>query len=129
MPTMPGTKNPGEVRVYANPQAVAQAAAELFVTVFEQSVRERGRFLVSLSGGSTPKKTFELLASPAFAARVDWNLVELFWGDERYVARDDRDSNYRMTAEALLRNVPILPANIHPVPTEISPPEASAAAY
>lgn len=129
MATTASTMHPGEVRVYADPEAVAQAAAELFVEGCEQSIRERGRFRVALSGGSTPKKTYELLASQELARRVDWHQVDLFWGDERYVPRDDAASNYRMTAEALLRHVPIPPANIHPVPTEITPPEAAAAAY
>jgi 6-phosphogluconolactonase len=129
MATTASTSHPGEVRVYADPAAVAEAAAGLFVELCEQAVRERGRFRVALSGGSTPKRTFELLATEELARRVDWNHVDLFWGDERYVARDDPASNYRMTAEALVRHVPIPAANIHPVPTEITPPEAAAAAY
>jgi 6-phosphogluconolactonase len=129
MPTTASTSHPGEVQVYADPEAVAQAAAELFVELCEQALRERARFRVALSGGSTPKRTFQLLANQELARRVDWNHVDLFWGDERYVSRDDPASNYRMTAEALLRHVPIPVGNIHPVPTEIAPPEAAAAAY
>src|SRR5438270_4831781 len=102
MATTASTMHPGEVRVYADPEAVAHAAAELFVDAAEKSIRERGRFSVALSGGSTPKRTFELLATQELARRVDWNRVEIFWGDERYVGRDDSASNYRMTAEALL---------------------------
>jgi 6-phosphogluconolactonase len=123
------TANPGELRVVANPEAVAQAAAELFVEACGQSIRERGRFRVALSGGSTPRRTYELLAGKALSRRIDWSNVDVFWGDERYVARDDHDSNYRMTAEALLRHVPIPSTNIHPLRTEVTPPEAAAAAY
>jgi 6-phosphogluconolactonase len=63
------------------------------------------------------------------AVVVDWDHTDVFWGDERYVPADDRDSNYRMTAEALLRHVPVPSANIHRVPTEVIPPSAAAAAY
>jgi 6-phosphogluconolactonase len=123
------TPIPGELRIVPSAEAVAQAAAELFVQTCEQSLRERGRFAVALSGGSTPKRTFELLATQPFSARVDWSRVHLFWGDERYVPHDDPNSNFRMTSEALLRHAPIPPDNVHPVATEITPPEEAAADY
>lgn len=129
MATTGTSRNPGEVRVSASAENVAQAAAELFVELCEQSILARGRFRVALSGGSTPKRTYQLLSSKALAGRVDWSRVDLFWGDERYVPHDDPNSNYRMTAEALLRNISIPAANVHGVPTDVSPPEAAAAAY
>src|SRR5512147_2236580 len=121
--------NRGELRVYGDPEQLARAAAELFVTLAAESIKARGRFRVALSGGSTPRRVYELLASNGFKRRIDWDRVDLFWGDERYVPADDRDSNYHMTAEALLRQVPVPSANIHRVPTEISPPAAAAGAY
>jgi 6-phosphogluconolactonase len=72
---------------------------------------------------------YELLATPEFNRRVDWDRVDLFWGDERYVPADAQDSNYRMAAQALLDHIPVPPANVHRVPTEISPPPAAARAY
>ena len=81
MATTGTTKHSGKLRVYANPEAVAQAAAELFVQVCGQSVRERGRFRVALSGGSTPKRLFQILAEPPLRDQVDWSRVEIFWGD------------------------------------------------
>jgi 6-phosphogluconolactonase len=117
----------GDIRVQGSAEAVAHAAAELFVECFERSVRERGRFVVSLSGGSTPKRTYELLASERFVSRVDWNRVEMFFGDERYVPHDDPASNYRMTKEVLLHRVPS--AHVHRVPTEVTPADAAASAY
>ena len=129
MATTGTSPNPGELRVVSSAEAVAQAAAELFVEICEQSIQARGRFRVALSGGSTPKRTYQLLASNALAQRVDWSHVDLFWGDERYVPHDDQNSNYRMTDEALLRHIQIPAANIHGVPTDVSPPEESAAAY
>ena len=129
MTTAPGTGYPGELRVYGDAEQLAIAAAELFVKIATESIGARGCFRVALSGGSTPRRVFELLATDTFSRRVDWDHVDIFWGDERYVPADDRDSNYRMTNEALLRHVPAPAANIHRVPTEISPPHAAADAY
>lgn len=119
----------GELRVYGDAGQLARAAAELFVNTAADSIEARGCFRVALSGGTTPRRLYELLATTGFSSRVDWGRVGIFWGDERYVPANAPDSNYRMTAEALLRHVPIPAANAHRVPTEISPPSASAAAY
>ncbi|MGA2989554.1 MAG: 6-phosphogluconolactonase [Candidatus Korobacteraceae bacterium] len=129
MTTSPEAGYPGELRVYGDPERLASAAAELFVSAAAEAITARGRFRVALAGGSTPRRAYELLATDAFKGRVDWDHVDIFWGDERYVPADDRDSNYRMTADALLRHVPVPTANVHRVPTEISPPSAAAAAY
>lgn len=108
-------------------EGVARAAADLFVDLSTAAIRERGRFRVALSGGSTPKRTYQLLAERG--SLVDWDHVDLFWGDERYVAADDAQSNFRMTSEALLRHVPVPPANVHRMRTELDSPEAAAQEY
>lgn len=120
---------PGDLCVYKDAEELARAGAQLFVDGVAEAQRARRRFRVALSGGSTPKRVYQLLAAPEFSNRIDWSRVDLFWGDERYVPADDRESNYRMTAEALLDHVPVPSVNIHPVPTEISPPAAAATAY
>lgn len=120
---------PGELRIYKEREQLAIAAAETFVEVAAESIRARGRSRVVLSGGSTPRRVYELLATDAFSRRVDWEHVDIFLGDERYVPRDDRDSNYRMAAETLLGKAPVPAANIRRVPTEISPPGSAAQAY
>ncbi len=120
---------PGELRVYGDAEELARAGAELFVSTAAESISARGRFRVALSGGSTPKRVYELLAVEASRSRVDWEHTDIFWGDERYVPADDPKSNFRMTNEVLLRNVLVPPANVHRVPTEISPPSSAAAAY
>lgn len=123
------TSNPSEVRIFSSAEAVAEGAAELFIHTCDAAVRDRGSFFVALSGGSTPKRTFELLADEPLRSRIKWDRVHLFWGDERYVPHDDPNSNYRMTSEALLRHIPVPHANVHAVRTELSPAEAAATAY
>ncbi len=80
-----------------------------------------GRFAMALSGGSTPKRLFEVLAEPDRASLVPWERVHVFWGDERCVPYDDADSNYGMARTALLAHVPIPERNIHPMPTQGDP--------
>ncbi|CAM3792558.1 6-phosphogluconolactonase [Bordetella sputigena] len=87
-----------------------------------------GRFALALSGGSTPKPLYELLAEPARGRRIDWSRVHLFWGDERFVPYDDPQSNYRMARLAMIDHVPIPPENVHPVPAD-GTPESAAARY
>jgi len=96
--------------------------------------RRRGRvgreiFAVCLSGGSTPKRLYELLASPARRVRFPWDRTHWFWGDERVVPHDDPRSNFHMAWEALLRHAPVPAGNIHAIPTERASAEAGAAAY
>lgn len=84
-----------------------------------------GPFALALSGGSTPRPMYELLAEPERSARIDWRRVHLFWGDERFVPYDDPASNYRMVRQALIDRVPIPAGNIHPIPTGGSPEDAA----
>jgi 6-phosphogluconolactonase len=86
-----------------------------------------GRFAISLSGGSTPRRLYEILAEPAYAQLFPWERTHLFWGDERFVPPESADSNLGMTRHALLDHVPIPAANIHPMPTTGVPAEAARA--
>ena len=117
-----------EIRTYPEAASLARAAAEHFVTLATAAIAARGQFVVALSGGSTPRTTYALLASDEFAARVDWPRVRVFWGDERCVPPDHPDSNYRMAREALLDKVPIPAENVHRMRGEL-PPDQAAAAY
>jgi 6-phosphogluconolactonase len=87
------------------------------------------RFGLCLSGGSTPKRVYELLGAEDLGASLDWQKIHLFWGDERFVPPDHRDSNFRMAREALIDHVPIPAAQVHPVPTDSASPEEAAASY
>ena len=86
-----------------------------------------GHFSLSLSGGSTPKRAYELLVHSG--ASLDWQKVHLFWGDERFVPPNHRDSNFRMAREALIDHVPIPAMQVHPIPTGCGSPEEAAALY
>ncbi|MDQ3907512.1 MAG: 6-phosphogluconolactonase [Acidobacteriota bacterium] len=116
------------VHVFADAESVARAVAARFVELAGQSTASGGRFSVALSGGSTPRRVYELLAGEEFAARVDWPRVQIFFGDERCVPPDDAESNYRMARESLLSRVNVPAENVHRMRGEGDPP-ASARLY
>lgn len=109
------------IRVYEDLEALSLAAAELFVTEARQAVQSRGRFVVALSGGATPQRTYELLSQKRFRELVPWQNTHVFWGDERCVAADDPRSNARMARQALLDHVPLPPAQVHAMICDRSP--------
>jgi 6-phosphogluconolactonase len=116
--------------VEEDPVALARRAAQHFVELAEEAVAARGRVRIAVSGGSTPKATFALLADPAqpFVSRMPWQHLELFFVDERTVPPDHPESNYRMTREALLSRVGLRPEQIHRMQGELEP-EVAAAQY
>jgi 6-phosphogluconolactonase len=117
-----------EVRRLTTPQDLFQAAAEEVIRAATEAVAQRGRFAIALSGGSTPKNLYTLIAANA-SANLPWDRMFFFWGDERHVPPDDPDSNYRMAKETLLSKVAIPPANIFRVPAENPDAAAAASAY
>lgn len=116
------------VRVLPDAQAAARAAAELFVERAADAQTRRGVFHVALSGGSTPRLFHAMLAASPLREQVDWTRIQFFWGDERCVAPDHPDSNYRMARETLLDAVPVSPDHIHRMRGE-DDPAAAARAY
>ncbi|MDQ4127210.1 MAG: 6-phosphogluconolactonase [Actinomycetota bacterium] len=110
--------------VYETPAEIADAAARDFAARAQEAIDERGRFVVALAGGSTPKATYEALAHD-YADELDWSKVHVFFGDERTVPPDHEDSNYRMAHEALLSRVPV--RSVHRMRGELPPAEAAAA--
>jgi 6-phosphogluconolactonase len=116
-----------EIEIVTDAEALYRAGAAEFVRQARQAVGAKGAFTVALSGGSTPKGLYALLATdPMLRAQAPWDDIQVFWGDERHVPPDDAESNYRMANEAMLSKVPIPLANVHRIKSES--PEASQAA-
>src|SRR5258708_9395988 len=110
------------IEILPDPLALARHVAEWMTAA---ALAAKGPFRVSLSGGSTPKTLYGLLASDEFRGRFPWPLVSWYWGGERFVPHDHPDSNYRMTREAMLAKAPVLRENVHPVPADGTPDDAA----
>jgi len=116
----------GELRVFSDAEAVAREAAQ-WICVKARAAT--GRFAICCSGGSTPKRLYELLGQEDIASQFPWERAHWFWGDERFVPHNHPDSNYGMMRKALLSHVPAPPQNVHAVPTEALTPRQSASDY
>lgn len=126
--TSPRTGASPEVRILADPSELTHAAAEEVAAALASLPTPRS---ILLSGGSTPRALFQLLADPAapYRARIPWPAVRFFWGDERHVPPDHPDSNFRMAREAMLDHVPVEPAHLHRIAGEDPDAGHAAALY
>lgn len=115
---MTRTNPEADLQIFPDKEALTKETAELFSRLAQDAVAKRGRFSVALSGGSTPKALFSLLAKPAVVDNIPWASTHIFWGDERLVPPDDPGSNYYHAAKLLLQHVPIPAENIHRVKGE-----------
>ncbi len=115
-----------ELKVYADAEHLAAKAARAVARTATESIRHRGRFTLVLAGGSTPRKTYEILADGEGENNVDWSRAYLFFGDERHVPHDDERSNYRMAYDSLLSVAPIVSEQVLAVRTDL--PSAAACA-
>lgn len=106
---------------------LARVAAERFSDMARNPIADR--FSVALSGGSTPRRLFSLLAGPPYSGSIDWERIFFFWGDERCVPPDHPDSNYRMARETLLSRVPVPERNIHRIPADDPDHQRAAESY
>jgi 6-phosphogluconolactonase len=111
----------GDLQVFSSPEKLAAAAADLFVDVGQTAMADRGLFRVALSGGTTPRHAYELLAEEPRSLALPWSDVYVYFGDERCVPPDDELSNYRMARKAFLDKVPIPHANVHRIRGEADP--------
>ncbi|MUG98671.1 6-phosphogluconolactonase [Scytonema sp. UIC 10036] len=114
-----------KVEVLTDRAALVSQALELIISKMETAIAERGRFTITLAGGSTPKPLYEAIAS----RNLPWDKIHVFWGDERYVPPDHPDSNQLMARNAWLDRVEIPAANIHPMPTNEADPVVAADLY
>ncbi|MBS1061895.1 6-phosphogluconolactonase [Gluconobacter wancherniae] len=103
------------VETLPDSEAVALRMADLLIRGVE--AKTDGPFRVALSGGSTPKRLFEILAKPSVAKLLPWDRIEIFYGDERHVPETHADSNHAVSNAVLISQVPIPAANVHPMPT------------
>jgi 6-phosphogluconolactonase len=122
-------KSGAQIRVYRDPDELALKAARRFARLADQYTIGCGRFTVALSGGSTPRKMYSILAEEPFLDTVPWSSIYFFWGDERCVPPDHPDSNYRMAWETLLSKAPVPSENIFRIPAEDPDPNRAAEEY
>ena len=117
-----------DIRHFASLAELSAAAATAVVQVAKDAIHERGRCAIILSGGSTPKTLYRLLAT-AHRSDVNWARMHLFWGDERWVPSTDPLSNFRMAREALLDHIHCPREHIHPIPVDAVSPDIAARQY
>ena len=115
-----------DAEVLADADSFARRVADWMLGL---ALERNDDFAVLLSGGSTPRPVYGLLASAEYRTRFPWPLAHWFWSDERFVPHDDVRSNFRMAWDAMLSHVPVPSGNIHPVRTENITPEEAASAY
>jgi len=101
------------IAIYPDIDTLSHDAAQHIVRIANESIATYGRFTMALSGGTTPRKTYELLGSEPYSRQINWTLVHIFWGDERSVPPESPDSNYRMAHEILLSKIPVPAVQVH----------------
>lgn len=115
------------IRIAPDVAGLARQAADTITSLANAAITETGRFSIALSGGSTPKTLFQLLAAE-YNQKIDWKKVFIFWSDERCVPPDSDDSNYKMAKETLLDHIAVPSTNVYRIQGEL-PPEEGAAQY
>lgn len=116
------------IRIFKDPDKLLPALADFIVNRANTSIEREGRFNLVLSGGSSPKKLYELLVSTSYRNKIEWRNVFFFFGDERYVPLDHKDSNFLMAKNTLFDSLKIPEDHVFPIDTSL-PPAESAAAY
>jgi len=117
------------ITIFPSQDALSAHAADLFVRAAREAIAARGRFSVALTGGSSPHKTYDLLARAPRSGQIDWANVFVFLGDERFVPEDDDRSNYGMCRRLLLDHVPLKEEQVFPVPVNAAAPQEAAEQY
>ena len=109
------------IKIFDDLLQLSRATSQLICDPSQKNIAEKGSFSLLLSGGETPRTTYELLSGNEFRSLIDWERVRIFFGDERYVPHKDKESNFRMVSETLLHHVPLPPENIFPISTDSTP--------
>lgn len=116
------------LNISKDPDELSKNVADWMVDFMRHVLKKKDHFSIALSGGSTPKKLYSLLASENYKDKIEWKKIHFFWGDERYVPFTDDRNNAKMAFDTLLNHVPVDKKNVHIIQTDITP-EESAAAY
>ena len=114
-----------QVETFGDLESMSLAAAREVVSVATRAIEQRGRCSLVLSGGSSPRRLYELLAEPRFSEQLNWSKMHVFWSDERCVGPDDARSNYQLARTGLLQHVPVPSGNIHRMSAELDPQQAA----
>lgn len=118
-----------EIQIVANLDELSRRVAEEFISRTREAIQAKGFFTGVLSGGSTPKALYTLLANNRYLDQVSWSKIHVFWGDERCVPSTHPESNFRMASDSLLSKVPIPKENIHRMPAEQEDHDRAAQEY
>lgn len=117
------------ITLFSDTDTLSHTAARSIVQIANEAIVTHGSFTFALSGGSTPRQLYSLLASEPYSSSINWALVEIFWSDERCVPPENEESNYRMAQEVLLHKVPIPANQIHRMPADEADHNAASHAY
>lgn len=117
------------IKVFEDQLEMSTAAAALVIDIAQQAIAEKGKFTIALTGGTSPEKLYNLLAQPDYKDKIDWEKVYVFWGDERWVALDDDQSNAKLANRTLLSKVPVAADHVFYMWAGDKNPEAYAADY
>lgn len=118
-----------QIAIYPDIHTLSQQAAQYTVRIANESTADRGRFTIALAGGTTPAELYGLLGSEPFLSQIDWQLVHIFWGDERCVPHDSPDSNFYLAQKILLNKISIPESQIHRMPADWPDRDAASKAY
>jgi len=121
-------ENKSILHIYKTPEELSAAVAKWIADQIRDTLKNQDRFVIVLSGGSTPKQLHKILAATPYKEQIEWSKLHIFWGDERDVPFDDERNNAKMAFDTLLNHVPVPPSQIHIMRTDI-PPEQSAIEY
>src|SRR5881397_2629589 len=117
------------VQVFPDARSLYSAAAEMICTILESAAKAGDRITFVLTGGTTPRPVYEMMARPPYRERIHWERVDFLWGDERCVPPDHAESNYRMAWDALLAHVPVEMDRVHRIQGELEDREEAALRY
>src|SRR5579884_196928 len=117
------------IAIYPDSDILSHTVAQYIVQVAQEAIVTHGRFTIALTGGNTPNTAYSLLGREPYASQIDWNLVAIFWSDERCVPPESPDSNYQLAQEVLLSKVPIPASQIHRMPADKADRDAASLEY